>query len=80
MDYTIIKSPLKRGTEKFDKHPEWGQTNTWEWFADKYGDDGRLIGGRSGDGGLARVGCVWSGYRRGGLGFSPVVPFPSKTR
>ncbi|TSC86739.1 MAG: hypothetical protein G01um10147_820 [Microgenomates group bacterium Gr01-1014_7] len=62
-------------------HPEWGQTNTWEWFGDPVfrGDD-RLIGGSSSDGGLAHVGDGSVDGRDYDAGFSPVVEFSSKPR
>lgn len=59
-------------------HPEWGQTNTAEWFNDKFEGDDRLIGGGSDYGGLAYVYCHWSGGRGGGVGFRPLVVFPSQ--
>ncbi len=59
-------------------HPEFGQVNTLEWFADKFGRDYRLDGGHSGGGGLAGVG-VWQSYFRDGvIGFRLQVSFPSK--
>lgn len=58
-------------------HPEWGQTNTWEWFEDSFEADGRLCGGDSSHGGLADVGDDWSGDRSDGIGFRPLVVFPS---
>ena len=60
------------------KHPEWGDTNTWEWFNDKFGDGRRLIGGRSVLGGLTDVYYDWSDRRRDRLGFRPLVVIPSK--
>ena len=55
------------------KHPEWGNTNTWEWLNDKFEDDDRLFGGSSGSGGLARVDYRWSGNHDGNLAFRPLV-------
>ncbi|MBF8249643.1 MAG: hypothetical protein HW400_244 [Candidatus Levybacteria bacterium] len=55
------------------EHPEWGKANTWEWFADKFGDDDRLVGGLSGYGGLARVRHFWSGDRGDFIAFRPLV-------
>lgn len=55
------------------KHPEWGKTNTWEWFDDNFGDDGRLIGGGSDRGGLACVGYDWSDRHFGSVAFRPLV-------
>lgn len=60
-------------------HPEWGQTNTYEWLNDKFEAGSRLIGGHSGDGGLASVYYWGSGDRGGHVGFRPLVAFPSKT-
>lgn len=59
-------------------HPEWGNTNTGQWFSDKFSDGGRLIGGGSVFGGLANVRDVWSDARFDGTGFSPAVEFPSQ--
>ncbi len=60
-------------------HPEWGQTNTWEWFADPVFQGGdRLFGGASDSGGLACVGDDSVGRRHRGV--SPVVEFLSKPR
>ncbi|MBI4080607.1 MAG: hypothetical protein HY430_02440 [Candidatus Levybacteria bacterium] len=59
-------------------YPEWGETNTWEWYADKFEDDSRLIGGHSGGGGLAHVSYDWSDNRHDGVGFAPLVEFPSE--
>ena len=59
-------------------HPEWGETNTWEWFEDHFGGDGRLCGGRSGGGGLAYARYDWSDGRDSSIGFRPLVEFPSK--
>lgn len=50
-------------------HPEWGQTNTAEWFADKFDSSDRLVGGYSDDGGLAYVDASESGHHNGYLGF-----------
>lgn len=50
-------------------HPEWDQTTTWEWFANNFGADGRLIGGYRDGGGLAGVDCDWRDRRDGGVGF-----------
>ena len=58
-------------------HPEFGEANTWERFSDKFGGDGRLIGGYSGHGGLARVCYDSSGGHVGRVGFRLRVVFPS---
>ena len=60
------------------KHSEWGNTTTWEWFADKFGDDHRLHGGYSGHGGLAHVHYYWSDSRCDVIGFRPLVVVPTK--
>ena len=59
-------------------HPEWGNTNTAEWLNDNFGDDVRLIGGLSDDGGLASVRYRWSGSRFDDVGFRPLVVLSSK--
>jgi hypothetical protein len=62
------------------RHPEWGKTNTWEWFADKFWFDNYLRGGHSDNGGLAHVYCSdRSDDRYGHVGFRPLLTFPSKT-
>lgn len=62
-------------------HPEYGQTNTWEWFGDSaFRGSRRLFGGLSGRGGLALVFDDSVDGRDTGTGFSPVVFFPSKPR
>jgi len=61
-------------------HPEWGKTNTWEWFQDKFRDGCRLIGGDSDYGGLADVNFRVSDGRDGHIGFRPLVAFPPKAR
>lgn len=60
-------------------HKEWGETNVWEWFEDSY-DKGRerLGGGGSFDGGLSYVFGNTPFFRRGNLGFRPLVVFSSK--
>ena len=58
-------------------HSEFGEANTWEWFADKFGDDRRLIGGNSDNGGLANVHYNSSDNRNGYVGFRLRVVFPS---
>lgn len=61
-------------------HPEWGQTNTWEWFGDSIsGGKRRLMGGPSYDGGLAHVFYGAVNDHRFDTGFSPVIRFPSKS-
>lgn len=60
-------------------HPEWGKTNTLEWFADPvFRGAGRIFGGGSDGGGLADVCGSSVDDRYGGVGFSPVVEFLSK--
>lgn len=58
-------------------HPEWGQTNTSEWFANEFGDGSRLFGGGRDFGGLARVDYFWHGDHYGSVGFRLHVAFPS---
>ncbi|MBI2034933.1 MAG: hypothetical protein HYT11_04340 [Candidatus Levybacteria bacterium] len=59
-------------------HPQWGQTDIWEWFGDPvFRGTERLVGGSSHDGGLANVRCYPVDYRGGGGSFSPEVFFPS---
>lgn len=65
-------------------HPEFGQVNTleWfaeEWFADNFGRGSRLCGGGSGLGGLAGVDGWQSGDRNSGTGFRLQISFPSET-
>lgn len=55
------------------KHPEWGNTNTWEWFADGFGVSRRLFGGGSGDGGLTLVPHLWSDNHYVNVAFRPLV-------
>ncbi len=45
----------------------------YTWTTTKDGDDDRLFGGGSGDGGLARVGGGWPGPRDGRLGFRLLI-------
>jgi hypothetical protein len=59
-------------------HPEWGETNTWEWFEESYESSDRLDGGSSGSGGLSLVVSDDAGNRFGGIGFRPSVRFSSK--
>lgn len=56
--------------------PNRGRFNMWEWFSDKFEDSYRLCGGFRDFGGLAGVGCGWSGGR-GGVDFAgrPLVSF-----
>ena len=57
-------------------HPEWGETNTWEWFDDPYQKgQGRLGGGLSEFGGLSGVYWVDPGGRVDSLGFRLQVVF-----
>lgn len=60
------------------KHPEWGETNTWEWFEDKFGGAYRLFGGSSDDGGLTHVRHDWSDFHVDFIGFRPLVVVSSK--
>jgi len=57
-------------------HPEWGTTNSWEWFDDPVsGGQTRLHGGSSHDGGLANVFHSTPSSRHHDLGFRPLVSF-----
>lgn len=55
-----------------------GEDPTWEGFDDIFEVDDRLIGGRSGHGGLGDVDCLWSDYRNGLIAFRPLVVFLSQ--
>lgn len=59
------------------RYPQLGETDTWEWFDDKFGGDRRLVGGDSDVGGLASVDRFWSGYHYDFVGFRPLIVFPS---
>lgn len=59
-------------------HPEWGRTNTCEWFEDNFGYQSRLNGGMSELGGLSDADYDWSVYRFDSTGFRPLVVFSSK--
>ena len=57
-------------------HPEWGETNTWEWFDDPYMKGrGRLHGGNSEYGGLSDLLWPDPGTRSDDLGFRLQVVF-----
>ena len=57
-------------------HPEWGETNTWEWFDDSYQKgQRRLYGGYSESGGLSNVDWNVPGGRHDSLGFRLQVVF-----
>ncbi len=60
------------------RHPEWGDTNTWEWVTDSFGLGFRLVGGYSGYGGLAYVNGGSAGNHSGSIGFRLRVGFPQK--
>lgn len=59
-------------------HPEWGQTNTWEWLYDKLGNLSRLIGGHLDGGGLASVRDYYPTFRIDRIGFRLLAEFPQK--
>lgn len=62
-------------------HPEWGETDTLEWFEDELkGSVGplTLIGGSSKRGGLSDIGFGWPYHRHADAGFRLVIPFPQK--
>ncbi len=57
-------------------HPQWGETDAWEWFEDSLEKGaGRLDGGYSRGGGLSGVSWGAPSGRSGGLGFRPLVVF-----
>ncbi|MEK7535870.1 MAG: hypothetical protein AAB590_02570 [Patescibacteria group bacterium] len=56
-------------------YPDWGDTNTYEWFEDLFQGSGHLIGGHSGSGGLSYVSWGSAGSRSGSLGFRPLIVF-----
>jgi len=57
-------------------HPEFGEANTWEIFADNLRGGHRLIGGDSDCGGLSYVYDWDAGYRHGRVAFRLRVGFP----
>lgn len=59
-------------------HPEFGQANTREWFADSFEYGSHLYGGASGFGGLSDVHGWLSVDRYVRIGFRLQVSFPSK--
>jgi hypothetical protein len=61
------------------RHPEWGDTNTSEWFGDEFGPGYRLFGGDSDLGSLVCLIYRWPARRDGRVGFRPLIAFPSKT-
>lgn len=61
------------------RHPEWGDTNTREWFSDKFSFVHRLVGGDSDHGGLAHVHVAPSDSRTDFMSFRPRIDFSSKT-
>ena len=58
-------------------YPEWGETNSWEWFEEEFKGGRRLYGGYSVRGGLSLVDRYSSGDGGGRLGFRPLVSFSS---
>ena len=57
-------------------HPEWGDTNAWEWFDDSYNNgQRRLSGDYSESGGLSYVSWNDPGHRSVSLGFRLQVVF-----
>ena len=81
-----VESPTVRFPKEIEfniignfKYPEWGQSNTWEWLDDSFGDGSRLLGGLSGDGGLTRVIHRWSGVHYDGVAFRPLVVISPRT-
>lgn len=60
-------------------HKDFGQATTYEWLFNKVGgDDNRLCGGNSENGGLAHLTDRRSNFRGPLIGFRPMVIFPSK--
>ncbi|OGE38723.1 hypothetical protein A3F00_03580 [Candidatus Daviesbacteria bacterium RIFCSPHIGHO2_12_FULL_37_11] len=72
-------SELEFNTGGNRSHPEWGRTNTSEWLRDKLmsGRD-RLVGGHSGDGGLAYVHGWSASDRYDDVGFRLQGRYPSQ--
>lgn len=60
------------------RYPHLGEADTWEWLQDKFVGGLRLVGGHSGYGGVADVGCPWSGPRHVLVAFRPLVVFSPK--
>lgn len=62
-------------------HPEWGETNTWEWFEDKFSRHNLHLIGSGGDyahGNLGRMNFGSCRDNYDNLGFRPLVTFPPK--
>ena len=59
-------------------YPEWGNTDTYEWFEDVYDSRSRLCGGYSVFGGLSGVDWRDAGDRYERIGFRPLGRFSSK--
>lgn len=60
-------------------HPEFGEANSWEIFADRLRGGNRLIGGYSDHGGLSNV-YGWTAYDHNqGIAFRLRVGFPPKS-
>lgn len=59
-------------------HPEWGLTETYEWFQDPIVFRQRLVGGLGSRGGLANVISEVAGGQFEYIGFRPMVVFPQK--
>ncbi|HEU0050770.1 MAG TPA: hypothetical protein VFQ60_01800 [Patescibacteria group bacterium] len=57
-------------------YPEWGETDTDEWFEDGYKEHWRLYGGASLDGGLSCVSAGRCNYINGSIGFRMIARFP----
>jgi hypothetical protein len=58
------------------RHLEWGDTDTTEWFGDKFWDEYPLLGGSNG---LADIFYRSSDHRADSVSFRPLIFFPSKT-
>jgi len=56
-------------------YPQWGETNSWEWFEDRIYDKKCLSGGHSRHGGFADVYVDRFDVRFNDVGFRPLVEF-----
>ena len=56
-------------------YPEWGETDTYEWFEDVYKGQHRLYGGDSDGGGLSHVSWIGAASRYASIGFRPLGRF-----
>ncbi|HEU0050828.1 MAG TPA: hypothetical protein VFQ60_02100, partial [Patescibacteria group bacterium] len=56
-------------------YPQWGDTDTSEWFSDTYRNGERLFGGNSEGNGISLVSWFFSTTRLGGIGFRVIGRF-----